>query len=69
MHETVAISSTPSPVEALAQLRSQHQWLDERLRELDKYRSLSPEEQYEVALIKKRKLFLKDRIRSLETCV
>jgi len=47
-------------------LRAQHQNLETRLRQLDKHRSLSPEEQYEVQVIKKRKLALKDRISSLE---
>jgi hypothetical protein len=66
MQETVASSLGLSHRDALEQLRNQHRWLEDRLVELGSHRSLSPEEQYEVALIKKRKLFLKDRIRSLE---
>ncbi|MBA2662135.1 MAG: YdcH family protein [Bradymonadaceae bacterium] len=50
----------------LEMLRVEHQSLENRLVELDQHRSLSPEEQYEVQVIKKRKLFLKDRMHSLE---
>jgi len=48
-------------------LRQEHQGLETRLRELDKHRSLSPEEQYEVQVIKKRKLALKDAINRKES--
>jgi hypothetical protein len=51
----------------LDQLRTKHGSLDARLQQLDRHRSLSPEEQYEVQIIKKRKLALKDRIESLQS--
>ncbi|MFU8803785.1 MAG: DUF465 domain-containing protein [Bradymonadaceae bacterium] len=66
MSHSLAHVETPSRFEALEYLRTQHKMLDKRLHELDRHRSLSPEEQYEMQLIKKRKLFLKDRMRSLE---
>ena len=50
----------------LDELRDQHGDLDARLQQLDRHRSLSPEEQYEVQVIKKRKLHLKDVINQLE---
>lgn len=50
----------------LDELRDQHGDLDARLQQLDRHRSLSPEEQYEVQVIKKRKLHLKDVINRLE---
>lgn len=46
----------------LDSLRAEHRELETRLRKLDRHRSLSPEEQYEMQVIKKRKLALKDRI-------
>lgn len=58
--------NTISAIEDVHSLRVEHQNLESRLRQLDKHRSLSPEEQYEVQVIKKRKLALKDRINSLE---
>ena len=60
-HPTAASDST------LDQLRIQHGDLDARLQQLDRHRSLSPEEQYEKQVIKKRKLALKDRIESLQS--
>lgn len=48
--------------ESLDSLRNTHQQLEKRLEELDSQRSLSPEEEYEVQVLKKRKLALKDRI-------
>ncbi len=42
------------------QLQDEHAQLDSRLQELGKLRSLSPEEQYEKMVIKKRKLAIKD---------
>lgn len=50
--------------ETLESLRDAHQHLERRLNKLDGHRSLSPEEQYEVQVLKKRKLAIKDRIRS-----
>jgi len=46
-------------------LRAEHEALDTRLGKLDRLRSLSPEEQYEMMVIKKRKLALKDQISRL----
>lgn len=51
----------------LESLQEEHQTLDARLKKLDRQRSLSPEEQYEMMVIKKRKLSLKDRISRLRT--
>ena len=53
--------------ETMESLQETHQSLQERLNELDRHRSLSPEEQFEVQIIKKRKLALKDRIRSIQS--
>lgn len=52
--------------ESLDDLKVEHGSLDARLQKLDRHRSLSPEEQYEVQVIKKRKLALKDRMNQLE---
>ena len=52
---------------ALDRLRAEHHEADQRLRELDRHLSLSPEEQLEVARLKKQKLHLKDEIRALST--
>lgn len=43
-------------------LQQEHASLDERLKALSKLRSLSPEEQYEKMVIKKRKLSIKDQL-------
>jgi hypothetical protein len=48
------------PTVDLAQLRDEHAALEARLHELERQRSLSPEERYEILVIKKRKLALKD---------
>jgi hypothetical protein len=53
----------------LDRLRAQHHEADLRLRELDRHLSLSPEEQLEVARLKKHKLHLKDEIRVLQSQV
>jgi len=53
--------------ETLKRLREQHHEADVRLRELDRHLSLSPEEQVEIARLKKQKLHLKDEIRALAT--
>ncbi len=52
--------------ETVESLRHSHQQLERRLNKLDRHRSLSPEEQFEVQVLKKRKLALKDRIRALD---
>jgi len=64
MQSARTISS--SPTEVLSGLKSEHETLDTRLEQLDRHLSLSPEEQYEKQVIKKRKLILKDRIARLE---
>lgn len=45
-----------------ADIRDQHEILEIRLGQLDKHLSLSPEEKYEMQVIKKRKLALKDQL-------
>lgn len=52
--------------EKLDQLKMEHSSLDDRLVKLDRRRSISPEEHYEMTVIKKRKLALKDRILAIE---
>lgn len=47
-------------------LQKIHQSLQDRLKELERHRTLSPEEKFEVQIIKKRKLALKDRMQELE---
>ena len=49
----------------LEQLQEQHRQAEQRLRELDRHVWLSPEEQMELARLKKEKLQLKDRMRNL----
>ena len=49
----------------LEQLQAQHQQAEVRLKELDRHVWLSPEEQMELARLKKEKLQLKDRMRNL----
>ena len=46
-------------------LQEQHRQAEQRLRELDRHVWLSPEEQIELARLKKEKLQLKDRMRNL----
>jgi hypothetical protein len=48
------------------QLQSEHQTLEARLERLKRPRSLSPEENAEIQRIKKRKLAIKDQMRSIE---
>lgn len=50
----------------LKMLQTEHQTLEERLMELDRDLALSPEEKYEAQFIRKRKLFLKDRMHLLQ---
>jgi hypothetical protein len=49
----------------LDQLQEQHRLADQRLRELDRHVWLSPDEQIELARLKKEKLRLKDEMRHL----
>lgn len=55
------------PQMTLEKLRHEHAHLESRLRQLERPRSISPEESYEMQVIKKRKLSIKDRISILET--
>ena len=59
-------NGTSASQQSLEALRVEHGTLDARLQQLDRHRSLSPEEQYEVQIIKKRKLALKDEISRME---
>ena len=52
-------------VPGVEELIRQHRELDERLRAFTASRNLTPSEQYEAAVMKKRKLALKDRITAL----
>lgn len=47
-------------------LENEHMTLDVRLKELEKRKSHSPEERYEIQIIKKRKLAIKDRMQRVE---
>lgn len=49
----------------LTRLRADHQLAEQRLQELAAHLSLTPDEQLEIARLKKRKLHLKDEIRQL----
>lgn len=49
----------------LEQLEEQHRVAEQRLRELDRHVWLSPDEQVELARLKKEKLHLKDMMRKL----
>jgi hypothetical protein len=51
--------------DSIESLRSAHGELEARLNQLDRHRSLSPEERFEMQVLKKRKLAIKDRIRSM----
>ena len=51
--------------ESVDELREQHQAADGRLRELARRALLTPAEQVEQAELKKRKLWLKDRMQAL----
>ena len=52
--------------ETVESLQQTHQQLERRLNKLDRHRSLSPEEQFEVQVLKKRKLALKDRMIAMQ---
>lgn len=47
-------------------LEAEHTTLDIRLKELERRKSHSPEERYEIQIIKKRKLAIKDRMQHVE---
>ena len=49
----------------LAELTAEHRRLDEQLQQLEKRRSLTPNEQAEISRLKKQKLLTKDRIARL----
>lgn len=50
----------------LKALQAEHQTLEKRLLELDRDLAVSPVEKYEAQLIRKRKLFLSDRMHLLQ---
>jgi uncharacterized protein YdcH (DUF465 family) len=52
-------SPTPAPTRS-TNLHEEHAALEARLHQLERQRSHSPEERYEILVIKKRKLALKD---------
>lgn len=51
----------------LEQLQEMHREADARLRQLERHIWLSPDEQVELARLKKQKLHLKDRMRELRS--
>lgn len=53
--------------QTIDELRELHESLEARLEELQSARFLSQEEKYEVQIIKKRKLLIKDRINQLRS--
>ena len=57
----------PDLVEMSAEeLQEKHQELEERVNELETPRSMSPEEEYELRTIKKRKLAIKDKLSDMQ---
>ena len=60
MQNAVTMSSTD-----LTMLQAEHDLLEQRLELLKNRKSHSPEERYEIQVIKKRKLSIKDRMRTL----
>jgi uncharacterized protein YdcH (DUF465 family) len=57
----------PDLVEMSAEeLQEKHQELEERVNELETPRSMSPEEEYELRTIKKRKLAIKDKLSGMQ---
>jgi uncharacterized protein YdcH (DUF465 family) len=62
----VTLSTTEVSKEALlAELTAEHRRLDEQLHQLERRRALTPNEQVEIARLKKQKLLTKDRIARL----
>ena len=49
----------------IAELTAEHRRLDELLRELERRRALTPDEQVEMTRLKKQKLLTKDRLARL----
>jgi len=64
MDETIT-EDADSPQEALDELQQKHQSLEERLSELKDPRSVSPEEEREIQNIKKQKLAIKDKMKTI----
>ena len=54
-----------SKEDLLAELTAEHRRLDEALQQLEKRRALTPNEQAEIARLKKQKLLMKDKITRL----
>lgn len=65
--ENQQVDGTNDVGAALEHLREQHRLAEMRLRELDRHVWLSPDEQVELARLKKEKLRLKDEMRHLES--
>jgi uncharacterized protein YdcH (DUF465 family) len=60
------LSTTEASKESLlAELTAEHRRLDALLKDLEKRRALSPQEQAEISRLKKQKLLTKDRIARL----
>ncbi|NVB80369.1 MAG: YdcH family protein [Kofleriaceae bacterium] len=60
------MSTTEASKESLlAELTAEHRRLDALLKDLEKRRALSPQEQAEISRLKKQKLLTKDRIARL----
>jgi len=66
MENNDKIAEIASLEERLQVLRVEHKALDQSLREIEKHLSLTPQEQQEVARIKKQKLHKKDEISRIE---
>jgi uncharacterized protein YdcH (DUF465 family) len=64
MDETIT-EDADSPQEALDKLQQKHRSLEERLSDLKDPRSVSPEEEREIQNIKKQKLAIKDKMKSI----
>lgn len=64
MSDSNTLGRLPENVQSLDALQAAHGDLEARLQKLGRHRSLSPEEQFEVQVLKKRKLALKDRMRA-----
>lgn len=66
MPRTNATARSRTADDSLESLRAAHRKLEDRLSQLDRHRSLSPEERFEIQVLKKRKLVLKDRMRAMQ---
>lgn len=64
MSDSNSLGRLPENDQSLDALEAAHRDLEARLHKLGRHRSLSPEEQFEVQVLKKRKLAIKDRMRA-----